>query len=69
MVRARLTPVLLAPSAIIKVLRGRPPFKLKLQPGQVVMVVMTGSSLPASPETLGWVKARSSTLRLTSGMS
>src|SRR5271169_6752437 len=36
MVRARLTPVLLAPSAMIRVLMGRPPPIERLQPGQGV---------------------------------
>ena len=44
MVRARLTPVLLAPSARINVLMGRPPPTLKLQPGHVVTLAMTGFS-------------------------
>ena len=53
MVRARLTPVLLVPSAIISVLMGRPPPTLRLQPGQVVTLTSTGFSLPASPRHVG----------------
>ena len=69
MVRPRLTPVLLVPSAMISVLMGRPPLTLMLQPGQVVTETITGFSLPGSPDTFGSVMARSSTLRLTSGTS
>src|SRR5262249_42610109 len=68
-VRARLTPVLLVPSAIMRVLSGRPPLTLMLHPGQVVSVRIIGFSLPGSPLTLGCTIARSSTLRLTSGTS
>ncbi len=69
MVRPRLTPVLLVPSAMNEVFKGRPPPTLKLQPGQVVTLVITGFSLPPSPEIFGSVKARSSTLRFNSGTS
>ncbi len=67
--RAMPTPVLLTPSARIAVLPGRPPFRLRLKPGTGWPEVTAGSSLPASPETLGAVRARSSTLRLASGTS
>src|SRR5258708_6245127 len=69
MVRARLMPVLLVPSARMSVPGGRPPFTLILQPGHVVTDTITGFSLPTSPETFGSVTARSSTLRFTSGTS
>ena len=69
MVRARLTPVLLVPSVISRVLIGRPPFTLRLHPGQVVTLTRLGFSVPASPDTLGSVRARSSTLRLANGTS
>ena len=68
-VRARLTPVLFVPSAINNVLIGRPPLTLRLQPGQDVTVTIAGFSLPASPDTLGCVKAKSNTLRFESGIS
>jgi hypothetical protein len=67
--RARPTPVLLTPSARIAVLPGRPPFRLRLKPGTVAPEVTVGSSLPASPVTLGITTARSSTLRLFRGRS
>ena len=68
-VRPRLTPVLLAPSAVIIPLIGLPPPTVKLHPGQVVTPTNAGFSEPASPPILGRVRARSSTLRFTSGMS
>ena len=67
--RAIPTPVLLTPSARIEVLPGRPPFTVRLKPGTGWPEVTSGSSLPASPETLATVTARSSTLRLLSGTS
>jgi hypothetical protein len=63
------TPVLLTPSARIAVLPERPPLTLMLKPGTGWSEVTPGSSLPTSPETFGAVTARSSTLRLLSGMS
>ena len=51
------------------VLSDRPPFRLTLHPGHVVTLTITGFSLPTSPDTLGWVSARSRTLRSVSGRS
>ena len=68
MARASPTPVLLTPSARIAVLPGRPPLTLRLNPGTVAPDVTVGSSLPTSPATFGIVTARSSTLRLLSGI-
>src|SRR6516162_3578835 len=69
MVRAKLTPVLLVPSAIIRVLIGRPPPTVRVHPGHGVPLVIVGFSLPASPLTFGRVSAKSRTLRLSSGTS
>ena len=48
---------------------GRPPPTLKLHPGHVVTLTIAGFSLPPSPEIFGSVRARSSTLRFSSGTS
>jgi hypothetical protein len=58
-----------APSARIAVLPARPPFTNRLKPGVGSSDPICGSSVPASPTTLPTVSARSSTLRLLSGIS
>ena len=63
------TPVFLAPSARIDVLPARPPLTNRFMPGVGISDPRSGSSVPAAPLTLATVSARSSTLRLFSGVS
>ena len=67
--RPRPTPVLRAPSARMAVLPARPPLTKRLKPGVGISDPISGSSVPAAPVTLPTVSARSSTLRLLSGIS
>ena len=67
--RPRPTPVLRAPSARIDVLPARPPLTNRLNPGVGISDPISGSSVPAAPVTLPTVNARSSTMRLFSGIS
>ena len=67
--RPRPTPVFRAPSARIDVLPARPPLMNRFMPGVGIADPRSGSSEPAAPLTLGTVSARSSTLRLLSGIS
>lgn len=67
--RPRPMPVLRAPSARIAVLPARLPLTNRLKPGVGSSDPSSGSSVPAAPVTLPTVSARSSTLRLFSGIS
>ena len=67
--RPRPTPVFLAPSARIDVLPARPPLMNRFMPGVGISDPRSGSSVPAAPLTFTAVNARSSTLRLFSGIS